>query len=92
MTTVANLETKDFEFSDYFAVYPNPATDVLNIQSKQSTQINSISIYNTLGQLLLIIPKAKNTSTVDVSNLPTGNYFIEIHSDQGTPNTQFLKN
>ena len=87
------LSTKSFnEFSTYFDLFPNPTYDVLNISIKENITISSINIYNTLGQLVLVIPNAKNTKTIDVSSLTTGNYFIKINSDKGTSNTKFVKN
>ncbi len=91
-TTIAVLSRQDFEFSNYFNVYPNPVHDVLNIATKDAIEITSINIYNTLGQLVLVIPNAKEIKTVDVSSLSSGNYFIKINSDKGTSNTKFIKN
>jgi hypothetical protein len=91
-TTIAALSVQDFEFSNYFSVYPNPVHDVLTISAKESIEVSSINIYNTLGQLVLVIPNAQNTKMVDVSSLTTGNYFIKINSDKGTSNTKFVKN
>ncbi len=91
VTTVAVLGKQDFAFESYFRIYPNPASDVLKIESKQNIEVQSISIYNTLGQLVLVVPNAKGTKTVDVSGLQTGNYFIKIDSDKGTSNTKFIK-
>ena len=45
-TTVAALSNQDFDFGTYFTLYPNPAKEVLNIQTKQDLQVNSIEIYN----------------------------------------------
>ena len=90
-TTIAALSVQDFEFSNYFSVYPNPVHDVLHITSKGTIEISSINIYNTLGQLVLVIPNAKDSKTVDVSSLASGNYFIKINSDKGTSNTKFIK-
>jgi uncharacterized repeat protein (TIGR01451 family) len=90
-TTIAVLSVQDFVFSNYFSVYPNPVTNVLNISAKESIEVSSINIYNTLGQLVLVIPNAQNTKTVDVSALTIGNYFIKINSDKGTSNTKFIK-
>ena len=90
-TTIAALAIQDFEFSNYFSLFPNPVNNVLNINTKESVKITSINIYNTLGQLVLVIPNAENTKTVDVSSLSSGNYFIKINSDKGTSNTKFIK-
>ncbi|TGD59850.1 T9SS type A sorting domain-containing protein [Flavobacterium humi] len=89
---MAALGVQDFEFSNYFNVYPNPVHDVLTISAKETIEISSISIYNTIGQLVMVIPNAKNIKTVDVSGLAPGNYFIKTHTDKGTANTKFIKN
>ncbi|WP_238321146.1 T9SS type A sorting domain-containing protein [Flavobacterium saliperosum] len=91
VTTIQALSTQDFSFGTYFTVYPNPVKDVLNIETKQTIEVSSISIYNQLGQLVLVVPSAQHVSKVDVSNLAAGNYFIKINSDKGTSNTRFIK-
>jgi uncharacterized repeat protein (TIGR01451 family) len=91
-TTIAALSNQDFEFKNYFTLYPNPVNDRLTIETKNSIEVSSINIYNTLGQLVLVIPNAQNVKTVDVSSLTSGNYFIKINSDKGTSNAKFIKN
>jgi hypothetical protein len=86
-----SLATTDFEFANYFTLYPNPTKSVLNISSKESIEVKSISIYNPLGQLVLVIPNAEKVSKIDVSSLTTGNYFIKINSDKGSSNARFVK-
>lgn len=91
-TTIQALNTKDFEFTNYFNLYPNPVKDNLSIVAKSDIEISSISIYNALGQQVLVVTNAQNTKSVDVSNLPSGNYFVKINSDKGSSNTKFIKN
>jgi Leucine-rich repeat (LRR) protein len=90
-TAIQLLGTPDFEFSTYFTLYPNPANNVLNIQSKDSIQLKSAQIYNMLGQLVLAVTNLENASSIDVADLTAGNYFIKIHSDKGTAATKFIK-
>lgn len=90
-TTIQALSAQDFEFGQYFSIYPNPVNDVLNIETKQTIEVSSICIYNTLGQLVLVVPNAQNLKAVDVSSLSSGNYFIKINSDKGASNTKFIK-
>jgi Leucine-rich repeat (LRR) protein len=90
-TTIQTLNAQDFSFANYFMLYPNPVNDVLNIETKQTIEVSSISIYNQLGQVVLVVPSAQNVSKVDVSSLASGNYFIKINSDKGTSNTKFIK-
>jgi Leucine-rich repeat (LRR) protein len=88
-TTIQVLKVKDFEFGTHFTLYPNPVKDVLNLHSKDNTTINSIEIYNALGQVVLAVPNA--ISTVDVSNLQSGSYFVKVNTDLGISNTKFIK-
>jgi len=90
-TTIQALAVQDFAFGQYFTVYPNPANNQLNIDKKENIEISSLSIFNTLGQLIITIPNAQKTSAVDVSCLKSGNYFLRINSDQGISNAKFIK-
>ena len=87
-----SLGTQDFEFDSYFSVFPNPAKNILNIDVKKQIELSSISIFNTLGQQILVIPNAQQTKQVDVSSLKTGNYFIKVTSNKGSASTKFIKN
>lgn len=90
-TTVSNvLANQDFEFDNFIAITPNPAKEILTINA-QNIEISSISIYNTLGQLVQVIPNAKETKTIDVSQLKSGNYFIKVVSDKGMSSSKFIK-
>ncbi|MQP25847.1 T9SS type A sorting domain-containing protein [Flavobacterium sp. LMO8] len=88
-TTVAALSTQDFDFGTYFTLYPNPAKDVLNIQTKQDLQVNSIEIYNQLGQIVMATTNAINM--IDVSNLSSGAYFVKVNTEKGSSNAKFVK-
>ncbi|TCN55544.1 T9SS C-terminal target domain-containing protein [Flavobacterium circumlabens] len=91
-STFKTLGTQDFEFSKYFNIYPNPVKDVLNIISiKNDATIKSIAVYDVLGQLVIAVPNAADVSTIDVSKLRTGNYFLKIKTDKGTSSSKFIK-
>jgi hypothetical protein len=87
-----NLGTPDFEFDSYFKIYPNPVKDILNIDVKKQIELTSISIFNTLGQQILVIPNAQQIKQMDVSSLKTGNYFIKMNTNKGISNAKFIKN
>lgn len=89
ITTIAALGTQDFEFSNVFSLSPVPAKNNLTITTKKEITISSISIYNTLGQLVQV--NTNPNETIDVSGLKTGNYFIKIISDKGTASSKFIK-
>lgn len=85
------LDTPDFEFSNYFDLYPNPASNVLNINATQAIEIQSLAIYDILGQLVIAVPNAKSVSNIDVSKLRTSTYFIKVKSDKGSSSMKFIK-
>ena len=88
-TTVAALSNQDFDFSNYIILFPNPVKDSVSIAKKQDIEISSVTIYNMLGQLMMVVTKP--SEIIDVSHLKTGTYFINIISDKGASNTKFIK-
>ncbi|KIX22786.1 internalin [Flavobacterium sp. 316] len=88
-TTIQALSIQDFDFSSKFTLYPNPVQDVLHFNSKENITIQSVEIYNMLGQVVLTVPNA--TKSIDVSNLTKGNYFVKVNTEKGSSNTKFVK-
>ena len=88
-TTVVALSTQDFDFGTYFTLYPNPANDVLNIQTKQDLPVNSIEVYNQLGQVVLAVTNTVNS--IDVTDLASGTYFVKVNTEKGSANSKFVK-
>jgi len=78
ITNVAGIEENSMEVS----VYPNPATDVLNIQL--TANASSISILGMDGKVISTQVVNANTSAVNVSNLVSGVYFYEVVAENGT--------
>lgn len=72
-----------------FAISPNPANEVLNIKSNQNTAILSVNIYNSIAQL--VYSSFSNCSQLDVSNLKTGIYIVEILTENKVYNNRFIK-
>jgi len=90
-TFTTTLGDKDLKFSNYFSIYPNPVTDVLNFSKNNLIAVESISVYDIFGQLVIAVPDARNVSTLNVSKLRTGNYLLKIKSDKGNTSVKFIK-
>jgi len=90
-STFKTLGTQDFEFSNYFNVFPNPAIDILNIGMKKSIEVESMSVYDILGQLVIVVPDAQKVLKIDVSKLTTGNYFLKMNTNKGASTVKFIK-
>ena len=58
-------------------IYPNPASSQIQVVTKEA--IVGVKIFNELGSLVLL----GTSSTLNVSNLTAGLYFVEV-----TTNTQ----
>ncbi|WP_426485152.1 DUF7619 domain-containing protein [Flavobacterium sp. 2] len=90
-STFKALGTQDFEFSQYFNIYPNPVKDVLTINTKKETEKQAIYVYDMLGQLVIAVPHAENVSNIDVSRLQAGNYILKIKTNSGITAAKFIK-
>ena len=61
------------------SIYPNPVKgNTLNIKVLQAKPTD-YTLYNMLGQ---VVAKGAFTETLDVSQLPSGAYMLEINGDQ----------
>lgn len=64
---------------DNFNIYPNPASDILNISVENNLVFEKAVFYNNLGQIV----KEANQEVIDVSALAKGIYFVEVITNRG---------
>lgn len=69
-------------------LYPNPTSEVLNIQSQE--KISKAEIYDFTGKLVLQTPVIGKI--INVNSLSKGTYFIKLHTEKGIVNSKFIKN
>lgn len=62
-------------------VYPNPASEIVNIKSEFT--INSVSVYNYAGQMIRIETVNETEYRVNTSDLNSGIYFLQINTIEG---------
>jgi aminopeptidase N len=86
----ATLATQNFTLKDKIDLFPNPVTDILHIYNKGMLKINSLEIYNSIGQKIL--NKTEFIYQVDLSNLDTGIYTVKLTTDKGVLVKQIIKN
>lgn len=87
VTTTGTVSAEKF-FEEHFNLYPNPTTDVLNITSKNGLEPKEITITDLTGRK---VKSLKNTITVNVSDLASGTYLIDIMTSSGKASTKFVK-
>ena len=80
-------EEKD---SRNISIYPNPATKQLTIQS--ASKIKSIKIYNLFGRLIKTVFSNNTLSqTINIENLTSGLYIVNVTSEKGNSKLKFIK-
>ena len=90
LSTSCALETNDNFMSNNLIISPNPATNSLFIKVNNNTEIQEISIYSVLGQLVKNIKR--NVNSIDINDLNNGIYFILVDTTNGREIQKFLKN
>jgi hypothetical protein len=66
------------------SVYPNPSSDILNIEVGGGTTFDDLKIrlFNSTGTLLYTQTFSNSSITIDLSNFVTGIYFLEVASNE----------
>ncbi len=75
------------------SIFPNPASSELNINSDTNNllALKTINIYNTLGKRVKTIsPESSGNLTIDISDLASGLYILELNSNSGEQQTRKL--
>lgn len=75
-------ETSVKEVISQAGLFPNPAIDVITIESE--ALMHRILIYDLVGNLVMDIPASEKTREVNVRQLMPGLYFVRLFSDAGT--------
>jgi hypothetical protein len=74
-------------------LYPNPATDKINMIFEQTmpVQKSSISIYTTQGQLILQQPIHQAKTEIDIRSLAKGVYILKVENSIGGAVKKIIK-
>ncbi|MEL6811633.1 MAG: S8 family serine peptidase [Bacteroidota bacterium] len=85
--TNSDIESEGSEFAEFgLTLYPNPVNrGILNVELLESTPVDYV-IYNTVGQI--VSQGAFTNSSIDVSQLQSGMYMIQVNSET----QQFIDN
>ena len=74
------LSSSDDEKFGSFSLSPNPTADLAFVKTSENNLINSIEIYNNLGQLLFSKKEMNaNTYSLPVGTYKSGVYFIKVN-------------
>jgi len=84
-----SMSTPDYEENNLINLYPNPALNLVTIQSEK--EIVEINLFNLLGQKIINSKADGRQVQLDVSSLQSGNYFIQITTKTGKQSMQLIK-
>lgn len=82
--TIVNERLVD---EDYFTIYPNPTSTVINLELKDWANMPSedakttLEVYDVLGSLKLSQRVANNSARIDVSAFAKGAYFVRVNTN-----------
>ena len=74
-----------------FEMYPNPVSDVLNIQLPSGTDKAEVGVYDYTGRLVSTKTISSNDSTLDVQNISKGIYIIRVATNSNIGVQRFIK-
>ena len=83
------LSTQENAFQK-FVYYPNPTKGILNL--KADSNIDSLEIYNLLGQKLINSKINSSSAQIDISKLAIGNYIMRVSIAGETSTYKILRN
>ena len=76
--------------NESITIYPNPANNILHISLNDNEQISQIRIWDVSSKLVL---EKKNSTDnfIDISNMKSGMYFLEVTSKENSKKLKFVK-
>jgi hypothetical protein len=86
-----NVGVEEIALEDQLNIYPNPVTDVLNVQWKNTNESANLSIRDLSGRLVLSERVANGNAVLDLAALSSGNYILELQTGQSTLRKQVVK-
>ncbi len=90
-TNGLTLNNDDYVYDNSVFIYPNPANSVLNYDVKNDVELSAININDISGKEVFRNSNTLGNSSIDISNLSSGVYFITFHSDKNSVTKKFIK-
>lgn len=91
--TEANVGTTAVVAQDFaLNVYPNPATDLLNLSFNNAAQeAFTAEIFDVTGNVFQSVEVSSNATNLNVSNMAAGLYFVRLKNAKGFQVMPFVK-
>ncbi|MBH75793.1 MAG: hypothetical protein CMP68_01325 [Flavobacteriales bacterium] len=88
------VDVEEIGVLNNYDVYPNPTSSFINISNDELLNKETIiSIYNILGENImnLNMDKFESLKTINIENLPNGNYIIKINDGENNIYEKIVK-
>ncbi len=82
-TEFVDMLGADENHASEFTVYPNPASNMLNVITNGADAIKSIRLIDITGKSILSQTVSSSQTSIDVSDISTGMYFLQVESTSG---------
>ncbi len=73
------------------AVYPNPASEVLNLDLPTTLTNAELSIFDLTGRKVKSVSNINAQTSVNISDLSAGVYMVKIEAEEGTKTLKIVK-
>ena len=81
------LSVSEVDLYTSISLYPNPVSEIIQIQASEGITIQKMTLFSILGQLL----ESTSEKSINVSSLSEGIYLLEITTDQGILSKKIVK-
>lgn len=77
---------------EHITVFPNPAHDFINIKIEGQFDQVTLSLFSSIGTLLIKEENYNSDIQIDISNIPNGFYLLKLEYNNKSVFTKFIKN
>jgi len=84
------LGVDDNELASNIVMYPNPASDVVNLAIANMTTDVNVTVTNILGQTMQQFTSSTSDSAINIANYNSGIYFVTVQAGNQTSTKKLL--
>ncbi|MBL7909868.1 MAG: T9SS type A sorting domain-containing protein [Bacteroidia bacterium] len=90
VSTCTGIEKNSIYGNETISIYPNPTSNNITISGVQN--VTKIELINSIGQIVFTENSVNATnSVIDLNQLPTGIYFVQLQTEQGSITKKIIK-
>lgn len=86
-----NIEIKNTSNHNQLHIFPNPSTGKFTISTGDNL-LQKIEVIDKLGQEIMMIEKPSNDTVIDLTEYPSGMYFVKVQEEGKVSTMKIIKN